>query len=313
MAEDVTVEVEGRRLTLRNLDKVLYPATGTTKGEVLAYYTTVAAALLPQLRDRPLTRKRWPDGVAGPSFFEKNLPGGTPEWVARVRLPVPGTTRARETIDYPVAQDLATLVWLAHLAAIELHTPQWRVDPATVTTAAGVPSARPTPPAGAPLPPDRLVIDLDPGPPAGLRECSTVAVAVRDRLVAHGLSPVPVTSGSKGMQLYAPLPPGFTDEHPDVGDFAHALADDLAAAMPKLVLSRMTVALRPNKVLLDWSQNHPTKTTITPYSLRGRERPTVAAPRHWHEVEAAADGGTLAQLDHSEVAARLAADGDLLA
>jgi bifunctional non-homologous end joining protein LigD len=313
MAEDVTVEIEGRRLTLRNLDKVLYPATGTTKGEVLAYYTGVASALLPQLRDRPLTRKRWPDGVAGPSFFEKNLPGGTPEWVARVRLPVPGTTRARETIDYPLAQDLATLVWLANLAAIELHTPQWRVDPATVTTAAGLSSARSTPPAGAPLPPDRLVVDLDPGPPAGLAECSTVAVAVRDRLVARGLSPVPVTSGSKGMQLYASLPPGFTDEQPDVGEFAHALADELAAAMPKLVLSRMTVSLRPGKVLLDWSQNHPTKTTITPYSLRGRERPTVAAPRHWHEVEAAADGAVLAQLDHTEVAARLAADGDLLA
>jgi bifunctional non-homologous end joining protein LigD len=274
---------------------------------VLAYYTAVAAALLPQLRDRPLTRKRWPDGVAGPSFFEKNLPGGTPGWVARVRLPVPGTTRARETIDYPVAQDLATLVWLANLAAIELHTPQWRVDPTSVT-AGGEPSSP-----GVTLPADRLVIDLDPGPPAGLQECSTVAVAVRDRLVAQGLSPVPVTSGSKGMQLYAPLPPGFTDEHEDVGEFAHRLADELAAAMPKLVLSRMTVALRPGKVLLDWSQNHPTKTTITPYSLRGRERPTVAAPRHWHEVEAAAEGTGLDQLDHSEVAARLAADGDLLA
>jgi bifunctional non-homologous end joining protein LigD len=292
---EATVEVEGRRLALRNLDKVLYPATATTKGEVLAYYTAVAPALLRQLRDRPLTRIRWPDGVTGPSFFEKNLPAGTPDWVARVRLPVPGTTRARETIDYPLGQDLATLVWLANLAALELHSPQWRVDTD-----------------GRVLPPDRLVIDLDPGAPAGLRECSVVAVAVRERLVAQGLSPVPVTSGSKGMQLYADLPAGWHDEHTDVGEFAHRLADELAAALPQLVLSRMTVALRPGKVLLDWSQNHPTKTTITPYSLRGRDRPTVAAPRHWSEVETAADGGSFDQLDHARVAARLAADGDLL-
>jgi len=299
MAEAVTVEVEGRRLALRNLDKVLYPATGTTKGEVLAYYTAVAPAILPQLRDRPVTRKRWPDGVSGPSFFEKNLPNGTPEWVHRVRLPVPGTTRARETIDYPLAQDLATLVWLANLAALELHTPQWRVTEA-----------------GEVCRPDRIVIDLDPGPPAGLAECCRVAVLVRDTVAAQGFSCLPVTSGGKGMQLYLPLAgtPGTDWDGDQAAGFAKTLAEQLERELPELVVSRMTKTLRPGKVLLDWSQNNPAKTTITPYSLRGRERPTVAAPRHWREIEGAVAGGAaLRQLDHQQLSERFAAEGDLLA
>ena len=157
-----TVEVDGRRLALSNLEKVLYPATGTTKAEVVAYYTSVAPVLLPLVAQRPVTRKRWPDGVASAPFFEKNAPMGTPDWVRTVRLPVPGSTKARETIDFALIDDLAGLVWTANLAALEIHVPQWTVGPR-----------------GAVRGPDRLVVDLDPGPPAGLAECTEVAFAAR--------------------------------------------------------------------------------------------------------------------------------------
>jgi bifunctional non-homologous end joining protein LigD len=283
------VEVEGHRLVLRNLDKVLYPATGTTKGEVLSYYTAVAPAVLEQLRDRPATRKRWPDGVGGQPFFEKNLPGGTPSWVRRVRLPVPGSTRSRETIEFPIIDGLAALVWTANLAALELHTPQWTVGPR-----------------GAVRDPDRLVIDLDPGAPAGLAQCAEVARAVADRLADDGLQAVPVTSGGKGLQLYAAISGKQDADH--VREYARLLAEEMERRLPKLVVSRMTKSLRPGRVLLDWSQNHSAKTTITPYSLRGQERPTAAAPRTWDEL----DVGAPVQLDHAEVARRLAEDGDLL-
>lgn len=284
-----TVAVEGHRLRLSNLDKVLYPATGTTKGEVIAYYHAIAPVLLPHLKDRPLTRKRWPDGVDGPSFFEKNAPAGTPHWVHKVKLPTPGSTRGRETIDFPVVNELPTLIWLANLAALELHVPQWTVGPR-----------------GAVHGPDRLVIDLDPGPPAGLEECTQVALAVRERLADDGLVAFPVTSGSKGMQLYVPV--SGKQDAMTVHGYAKALAEDLERRMPRLVVSRMTKAIRPGKVLLDWSQNHPAKTTICPYSLRGRAQPWVAAPRAWQELEA----GGLVQLDGHEVLARVAEDGELL-
>jgi bifunctional non-homologous end joining protein LigD len=284
------VEVDGRRLMLRNLDKVLYPATGTTKGEVLAYWSAVAPAMLPHVRDRPVTRKRWPDGVEGGTFFEKNLPGGTPEWVRSVTLPVPGSTKDRETINFPFVDDLATLIWLANLAALELHVPQWTTGPR-----------------GAVRNPNRLVIDLDPGAPAALRECAEVAVAVRARLADDGLTAFPVTSGGKGLQLYAPL--SGRQDAGVISDYAHRLAEQLEREMPKLVVSRMAKVLRPGKVLLDWSQNNPAKTTIAPYSLRGRERPHVAAPRTWGELDVAAPR----QLDYAEVMERLARDGDLLA
>jgi bifunctional non-homologous end joining protein LigD len=297
------VLVDGRRLTLRNLDKVLYPGTATTKGEVLAYYTGVAPAMLAHLRDRPVTRKRWPDGVAGPSFFEKNLPNGTPDWVRRVRLPVPGSTMDREAIVFPLLDDLAGLVWSVNLASLELHVPQWTVDPASTADATG--GAAPSD--GVTRHPNRLVVDLDPGAPAGLAECAQVALAVRERLAADGLDAFPVTSGGKGMQLYAPIS-GEQDVEL-VHGYAKRLAESLEKAMPRLVVSRMAKNLRPGRVLLDWSQNHPAKTTIAPYSLRGRDRPHAAAPRHWAEL----DAGGLSQLDHLTVSARLAADGDLLA
>jgi bifunctional non-homologous end joining protein LigD len=283
------VEVDGRRLVLRNLDKILYPSTGTTKAEVIAYYSQVAAALLPHVRDRPLTRKRWPDGVQGPSFFEKNLPAGTPDWVARVTLPAPGSTKDREEITYPLVGDLAGLVWVANLAALELHVPQWTVGPR-----------------GNVHGPDRLVIDLDPGAPAGLPECVEVALAVRDRLADDGLDCYPVTSGGKGMQLYAPV--SGSQDADTLREYARTLAQELERRLPALVVSRMAKTLRPGRVLLDWSQNHPAKTTVAPYSLRGREVPYAAAPQTWAELT-----DRPGQLDHAEVARRLARDGDLLA
>ena len=289
------MEVEGRRLVLRNLDKVLWPAAATTKGELLHYLTAVSGVLLPHLRDRALTRKRMPDGVEGrQTFFEKNMPRGAPEWVRTVTLPVPGSTKDRETITYPVVDGLPALVWLGNLAALELHVHQWRVGLR-----------------GAVRHPDRLVVDLDPGPPAGLAECVEVALAVRDRLAEDGLECHPVTSGGKGLQLYAAV--AGTQDAEVIRQYAHRLAQDMERAMPGLVVSRMTKSLRGGKVLLDWSQNNGAKTTICPWSPRGRERPTVAAPRGWAELEEAYDGaGRLRQLEFGEVIER-AQEGDPLA
>jgi bifunctional non-homologous end joining protein LigD len=287
---EVRVDVEGRTLRLRRLDKVLYPSTGTTKGEVLDYYARIAPLLLPHLARRPVTRKRWPDGVSGPSFFEKNLPRGTPDWVERVTLPTPGSSTGRDVATFPLVQDVATLVWLVNLASLELHVPQWQVGPRGALK--GV---------------DRLVIDLDPGAPAGLAECCEVALMVRERVEDAGLTVVPVTSGSKGMQLYAPL--SGRQDADTVRGYAERLAVELAAERPQLVVSRMTKALRPGKVLLDWSQNHGAKTTISPYALRGREAPNAAAPRSWDEIEA----GGLTQLSIGQVLERTADGVDLAA
>jgi len=287
------VQVEGHRLVLRNLDKVLYPATGTTKGEVLHYVASIAPTMLPHLRDRPMTRMRWPDGADGPMFVEKNLPRGTPSWVRTVRLPVPGSAADRETIDYPIVDDLATLIWATNLAALELHVPQWTVGPR-----------------GAVHAPDRLVIDLDPGAPAGLPECAQVARAVRERLADDGLQAFAVTSGSKGMQLYAAI--SGRQDADAAREYARWLAEALERQLPRLVVSRMTKSLRPGKVLVDWSQNHPAKTTIAPYSLRGRDSPWVAAPRGWDELEDGAAKG-LRQLTADEVLTRIGDGGDPLA
>lgn len=297
----VSVTVDGQVLTVTSLDKIMYPATGTTKGEVLAYVAAVAAALLRQLAGRPLTRLRWPNGTAGPSFFEKNLPAGTPDWVRRVRLDSPGSRGSRgagEEVTYPLIDNLAALTWVTNLGALELHVPQWRVDDR-----------------GAVLPPDRLVVDLDPGAPAGLPECARVALLARETLAELGYErTVPVTSGSKGMQLYAappgPVPASGTGSPYEV---ARAIAHTLEQREPNLVVSSMTKAKRPGKVLFDWSQNTTTKTTICPYSLRGkRDSPYVAAPRDWAEIETAAERGELWQSTPEEVTARLNRDGDLM-
>lgn len=286
------VDVEGTRVRLTNLEKVLFPATGFTKAEMIRYYTDVAEPMLRQLRDRPVTRIRYPDGVEGERFFEKNTPRGAPEWLRRQRLRAsPEDTDADATVlDLPFLDDLAGLVWSAQQGAIELHTPQWHAGPR-----------------GKVHPPDRLVVDLDPGPGAGLDECARVAHLVRERLADDDLTETfPVTSGSKGMQLYAPLDGrrGFAA----VREYARAVAEDLARAEPRLVVAEQRKDLRPGKVLVDWSQNHPAKTTITPYSLRGRERPAVAAPRAWDEI-----GPGLTQLGPDDVVDRLRTDGDLLA
>ena len=267
MPAEVSVEVEGRRLSLSNLGKVLYPATGTTKGEVIDYYRAVAPVMLPHLSDRALTRKRWPDGVTAQPFFEKNAPRGTPPWVRTVRLPAPGSTKGREEVTYVVADDLPTLVWCANLAALELHVPQWTVGRR-----------------GAVRHPDLLVVDLDPGAPAALPECMQVALAVRDRLAADGLTAYAKTSGSKGMQLYASVSGRQPAEV--VSAYVRRVAEDLEGAGGGLVVSRMAKELRHGKVLLDWSQNNAAKTTVAAYSLRGREEPTVSTPLRWDEVEA---------------------------
>ncbi|GGK58223.1 non-homologous end-joining DNA ligase [Ornithinimicrobium pekingense] len=266
-----SVSVAGRTLRVSNLDKVLYPSTGTTKGEVLTYYVTHADQILPELQGRPVTRIRWPEGVAQDHFFEKNLPPGAPDWLPRVTVPTPGSSRGRDTMTFPLVTDLAGLVYLVNLGSLELHVPQWRVDDD-----------------GRPQPPDRMVVDLDPGPGAGLAECARVALLVRDRLEGVGLAAHPVTSGSKGMQLYADLE--GTRSSDEVSAVAKALAEHLEEEHPGLITSRMTKALRPGKVFLDWSQNNGAKTTICPWSLRGRERPQVALPRAWDEVESAAAG-----------------------
>jgi bifunctional non-homologous end joining protein LigD len=283
------VEVDGRKVRLTNLDRVLYPM-GFTKAEVISYYTAVAPAMLHQLRDRPVTRVRFPEGVGGERFFEKNLPKGAPEWVRHQRVPAsPGTDDEGTVLDFPFLDDLPSLVWSANQSALELHTPQWRVNPD-----------------GTLHNPDRLVVDLDPGPPAGLDECARVARLVAERLSEDGLrTTYPVTSGSKGMQLYAPLDGRLTAVQ--VREYAKNIATELAARQPDLVIANMKRDLRPGKVLLDWSQNHPAKTTVTPYSLRGKDLPLVAAPRRWDEV-----GPGMDQLGPDEVVRRLSADGDLL-
>ena len=280
------VEVGGRTMRLTSLDKVMYPATETTKGEILSYYARAGETLLAHLADRPVTRVRWPHGTGEQSFFEKNLPSGAPSWLPRVQV---------EDVTYPLVEDLAQLTYLVNLNSIELHVPQWRVDEG-----------------GNRLNPDRLVIDLDPGKPAGLHECARVALILRERLGGLGLELYPVTSGSKGMQLYAPLGGDLTSAQ--VRDLAQQLAQEMTKKHPDLVLWKMTKTLRPGKVFLDWSQNVAAKTTICPYSMRGRDDPWVAAPRTWDEVEAGSeDPEALRQLDIEEVLVRLERDGDLLA
>jgi bifunctional non-homologous end joining protein LigD len=286
----VTVEVEGRQLSLSNLDKVLYPDVGFTKGEVIDYYTRIAPVLLPHLAGRAVTRVRFPDGVEGQSFFEKNAPSHTPDWVRTVLLPSPGSSKNREKIRYIVVEELATLVWLANLAALELHVHQWTLDDDDQ-----------------PGPADRLVLDLDPGAPADQQQCAEVALLLREELA--GLDPLVKTSGSKGLQLYVGIAPT------PVAD-VHAWAKDLAVRMEsahkKLIVHRMEKALRPGKVLIDWSQNAGAKTTVAPYSLRARSAPTVSTPVDWDEVEQAADGHLL-RFTADEVLDRVAERGDLFA
>ncbi|MBF4572678.1 ATP-dependent DNA ligase [Herbiconiux sp. VKM Ac-1786] len=289
-ANEQTVTVGGHRLRISNLDKVLYPETGTTKADVLRYYAEIATVLVPHSRNRPATRKRWVHGVGsdehpGQVFFQKNLDEGTPDWVKRVDV-----QHSDHVNTYPLVNDAATLAWLAQIAALEIHVPQWRVDAH-----------------GRRKNPDRFVIDLDPGEGAGLPECVEVAKLARTILTGMGLSPVPVTSGSKGIHLYAALDGSQTSDQ--VSAVAHELARALEADHPELVVSDMKKSLRTGKVLVDWSQNNGNKTTICPYSLRGRSRPTVAVPRTWRELASP----SLRQLELDEVLARMKKRDDPLA
>ena len=292
------VTVDGHRLTLTNLDKVYYPETGTTKGEVLDYFARIAPHLIRHSHDRIATRKRWVDGVGSPQkpgnvFFEKGLPESAPSWiVSRSIRHSTGTKR------YPLVQDRATLSYLAQLASLEIHVPQWRVsagstDPGTIEST----TRRP----------DRMVFDLDPGPGRGLPDCIEVAQLVRGLLSGMGLEVYPVTSGSKGIHLYSPLDGSNTSQQ--ISDVAHELARILEADHKGLIVSEMKKTLRENKVLIDWSQNSAAKTTVAPYSLRGRFTPTVAAPRTWKEFD---DPATVEQLRFEEVLDRVDDLGDLL-
>ncbi|WP_067429197.1 non-homologous end-joining DNA ligase [Nocardioides jensenii] len=295
---EIRAEVDGRTLRISNLDKVMYPVTGTTKGEVLNYYAQVAPVLLPHLADRAVTRIRWPHGVQGNSFFEKNAPAGAPSWLRTASVPTSGSrgsSRNGDELVFPVIDGLAALTYVVNLASLELHVHQW-----TVTRA------------GRPRNPDRLVIDLDPGEPAGLAECCEIALLVREKLAERDLEARPVTSGSKGLHLYAGLP---GDLDPDgTTALAKEIGEELQAEHPKLVTAVMTKARRSGKVFLDWSQNAGSKTTISPYSLRGKEKPFVATPRTWEEIDAGAgDPLAVEQCRFEEVLDRVSDLGDLFA
>lgn len=276
-------EVEGRRLPLSHLDKVLYPATGTTKGEVLHYCAAAANALLAHLRDRPVSFLRYPDGPEGQRFFTKNVPPGAPDWVQTAAV-----LRSREKIAQQVlVQDLPTLMWAANLV-VEFHTPQWRIQSPGIA--------------------DRLVFDLDPGAPATIVECCAVALWLRDRLADDGLPAYAKTSGSKGLHLLVPVEATPSDE---VSAYARRLAVEAEAALPELALHRMARALRTSKVFVDHSQNAAAKTTATPYTVRARSEPTVSAPVTWEEIEACTDPAELVFLI-GDMGPRLERYGDLL-
>jgi bifunctional non-homologous end joining protein LigD len=282
-----TVEVEGRHLSLGNLDKVLYPEAGFTKAEVIDYYLRVAPALVPHLAGRALTLRRWPDGVDGQGFFEKRCPKHRPDW-----MPVaPGPGDRNGTIDYCEFDETAALVWAANMAAIELHAP--------MALALDIETPR------------AVVFDLDPGPPAAIRECASVALDIRGVLAAVDLAAWPKTSGSKGLQLYVPVNAPCT--HDEAGRFALAVAQVVEKRRPQDVVTVMTKAQRARKVFIDWSQNSRHKTTVAVYSLRARPRPTVSTPVTWDEVEAAADGDDPLVFEAGDVLERVAAMGDLFA
>jgi len=282
----VEVEVEGRRLSLSNLDKVLYPAVGFTKGQVIDYYTRIAPVLLPHLHNRPLTLKRYPNGVEEKYFYEKQAPSHRPDWVKTVPVPARG-----RTIDFVLCNDLPTLVWLANLADLELHT--------SLSLAKDIQQ------------PSTLAFDLDPGPPATIVECAEVALLLREMFDNWKLESFAKSSGSKGMQMYVPL--NTKVSYDETKPFAKALADLLAREHPDLVVSSQKKELRGGKVLVDWSQNDEHKTTVNVYSLRAREHPTVSTPLTWDEVEALADSGDpqSAVFQSDDVLERVDEHGDL--
>ncbi|MGW1801322.1 non-homologous end-joining DNA ligase [Streptomyces sp. NPDC001984] len=275
-------EVEGRRIALSNLDKVLYPATGFTKGELLHYYATVADVLLPHLRDRPVSFLRYPDGPDGQVFFTKNVPPGTPEWVTTAEVP-----RSEGPARMVLVQDLASLMWAANLVT-EFHTPQWVI--------------------GAPGEADRLVFDLDPGPPATVVQCCEVALWLRERLAVDGIEAYAKTSGAKGLHLLAAVRGASSAR---ASEYAKGVAVEAERELPRLVVHRMTRSLRAGKVFVDWSQNAARKTTAAPYTVRVGGEPTVSAPVTWEEVEGCRGVRELV-FRAGDVVARVREFGDLM-
>jgi len=281
------VELDGRQLKISNLDKVLYPETGFTKGEVIDYYVRVASAMLPHVGDRGITLRRYPNGVDGTSFFEKRCPSHRPGWIGTFA----GPGDRNGTIGYCALDSVPALAWAANMAALEIHAPMAR----------GADIESPT----------MCVFDLDPGPRTGMQECAEVALDIKDVLDRlAGLRCLPKTSGSKGMQLYVPLNTPHTHEH--CAEFAHAVAQVLEKHHGQRVTSVMKKAVRPGKVFIDWSQNSRHKTTVAVYSLRARPRPTASTPLTWDEVDAAASGTPLS-FEAPAVIARLDEHGDLFA
>jgi len=286
----VEVEVGGRQLKLSNFDKVLYPEAGYTKGQVIDYYTRIAPVLLPHLQRRALTLKRYPNGVDGQFFYEKNCPKHRPPWVDTLSV---WSARNKADVNYCLIDELAGLVWVANLASLELHT--------SLSRAADIQQ------------PTMLVFDLDPGPPATVVECGRVAFWLREVLEDLGLQAFPKTSGSKGLQIYVPLNTPVT--YDEAKPFAHALAKLLEQQHPQDVLSVMTKELRTGKVFIDWSQNDDSKTTVCVYSLRARPRPTVSTPVSWDEVERVVATGNPDDLvfEADALLERVEAHGDLFA
>jgi len=286
----VEVEIEGRQLKLSNFDKVLYPEAGFTKGQVIDYYTRIAPTLLPHLKQRALTLKRYPNGVDGQFFYEKNCPKHRPPWVETLAV---WSARNKADVNYCLIDELAGLVWVANLASLELHT--------SLSRATDVQQ------------PNMLVFDLDPGPPATVVECGRVAFWLREVLDDLGLVAFPKTSGSKGLQIYVPLntPVTYNETKP----FAHAMARLLEKQHPGEVLSVMAKEQRTGKVFIDWSQNDDSKTTVCVYSLRARPRPTVSTPVTWDEVAAVVEAGDpdLLVFEAPDVLERVERDGDLFA
>jgi bifunctional non-homologous end joining protein LigD len=290
LASDQNVEVGGRQLKLTNLDKVLYPKAGFTKGQVIDYYARIAPALVPHLAGKPLTLKRYPNGVDQQFFFEKNATKHRPEWVKTAPIWSEGNNR---NVNYILADDLATLIWVANLAAIELHP--------SLSLAKDITCPR------------SMVFDLDPGPPANIIQCCQVAFWLRAIFERFGLESFPKTSGSKGLQIYVPL--NTKTSYDETKPFAHALARLLEDQHRDLVVSDMKKAIRTNKVFVDWSQNDEHKTTVSVYGLRARERPTVSTPVTWEEVELAHKKKDVKLLvfESNQVLERVEKSGDLFA
>ncbi len=293
-SNSVRTMVAGRELTLSNLDKVMYPRSGFTKGQLIEYYSLIAPVMLPHLKDRPLTMKRYPDGIGGQSFFEKHVPSHAPEWLRHVSVP---SSDHGTAVEYSVICDLPDLVWAANLAAIEFHVPLWRVGRRRKL----------------PGPPDHMVFDLDPGEGATMVECCQVAGAIADLLAGRNLEGWAKTSGSKGLQVYVPVGSRSTWER--VRKDAREVATALERDRPDLVVSNMRKSLRGHKVLIDWSQNHPAKTTVSAYSLRARPDPTVSTPVTWEEVGLCAEEADpdLLRFTAADVLDRVEQLGDLFA